>query len=134
MIEALFLIVIGPIALFGGILLLNGQLGLSRRGVITKGKPTTIDLADTEGGEHVGVGYANVIQFTTEEGVQFQFRSTMASQKNIAEQRPIEVIYLPERPDSATVNSFTHRWALTISLTVIGIVCSVYAVQYFFIT
>ena len=109
MIEALFLIVLGPLALFGGLSLLMGQQNLSRQGIKTQGIAKTVDLADTEGGEHVGVGYTNVIEFVTEDGTSYQFRSTAATRKNIDSGRSFEVIYLPGKPETATISNFIQR-------------------------
>ncbi len=134
MIEALFLIVLGPLALFAGGVLLMNQQSLSRKGVKTQGVAKTVDLADTEGGEHVGVGYANVIEFFTEEGTSYQFRSTAASRKNIDSGRNLEVIYLPGKPETATINNFFQRWLLSYSLLILGICSSIYASQILFLS
>jgi hypothetical protein len=62
-----------------------------------------------------------IVRFTTEAGETIEFRSNVGS--NPPTYRPgetVPILYPPENPQRATINSFPSLWLLTFIFTVVG--------------
>jgi hypothetical protein len=113
----LFLILIGAILLVAGNWTrMSAQRDLGR---MVQATGVVVDLVasrDSEGGGYV---YSPMIEFVpVETGVPVRFEQSIRQSENLAPKRGarIEVLYDPEDPQQARVNSFIDLWMLPIAL------------------
>lgn len=118
-ILTLFLI-IGLLFLGGAVWSLSSSLALTKNGVAVTG---TIIGLDVDVSEDNSKTYFPIIEFTTQDNQQVEFRSSMGSSSyrgSIGQQ--IEVLYEPLNPRSAVIDSTFGVYGASIIMGIFGVV------------
>ena len=111
-------LVIGILFLIGTAFTLNSGMDMAKNGIKTTGVITDLDISVSEDKSKT---YFPIIEFTTQENQQIEFRSSMGSSsyRNSIGQS-IDIIYNPANPQDAIIDSFFGVYGLSIFLGIFG--------------
>ncbi|PHJ57965.1 hypothetical protein VF14_28395 [Nostoc linckia z18] len=132
--DTKFFLIFGSI--FGGvgtIITVTGIIiGLNTRSFVASAIPTqgtVIELVQRWSTDNKGRSsyvYYPVVQYTTRSGESTVFESTSGTNPpQFAKGQQIEILYVPDKPGSATINSWFSLWFLPLMFTGLG---SIFAV------
>jgi flagellar biosynthesis/type III secretory pathway M-ring protein FliF/YscJ len=113
----LILLMVGALLLYAG----NRarELTLSDLGNMVSAKGVVVDVTASRDTEDDGLVYSPVIEFQPETAsAPVRFEQSIRQSENLAAKRgdTVEVLYDPENPQNARVNSFVDLWVLPIVL------------------
>jgi hypothetical protein len=110
---------IGSIFLIVGIIITLNTRSFVAKSVTTQG--TVIDLIRRTSGSSRSSVYYPMIQFTTSSGDRIIFEANSgSSQPAFKKDQQVEVLYNPQQPNSAVINSWAELWLLPVICTAMG--------------
>ncbi len=114
---------VGIVMLVGGFLMYQNTAGFVATAVHTQG--TVVDISrvwssSSSGGSYV---YRPIIEFKTKEGADGKFESTNGRNPSpFAKGDVVEILYDPQNPDKAEIDSFGELWVGNLILPGLGII------------
>ena len=114
--EGRILLAFGLLFLLVGIVLLAREIAFQRDAIVGRG--SVVELRVTEGAD--GPNTSPIVEFKTLEGVPFRFEGASTSPApTLGEGVPI--IYRPDDPQHARINTFVQRWLFPCVFTPLGL-------------